>query len=874
MGFRSRFRIVAVAFLICWAPLQAQEQNDIYDAATVVLSSVDPQFNRILDLDGDGRMDALGLRAGGILAQLRLYRNMGDGSFTGIWNHSISGGVVNGSSPLRIADFNQDGHPDFALGAGNNVHAFITNGFSAPTALPVLPFTSTDRIWDMRIADLDGNGTNDLVVMSRTRLTLYLMDASFNPILTRSASLIILNPESMAIARRTDGSHSLFLASPTSITRFDIPATGDALSPLGTSNPGLAPDHICSGDLDGDGSEEVVIFSDSSNYAIYTQGPGGWSLSAPQPGGPATELADVDGDGDLDGVCCGGGGPSGGPSANNILSYFEVAINHGSGFDLSFKIRGYGADHIAGATDLDGDGDVDLIAGRAIYFSKSPLSKRPFPSLGQSGLSTPGLNFPWLSVDSDGDGDRDMGLTLSAVLVNDGSGNMSDTPLTIANLPNYAFFTNGAPGDWDGDGDIDYIVKAFPAPGQAIFRLVLNQGGGSYEWGPIAIDIPLSQTSWIMANHVRAVDLDNDGDLDAIGGTEFSFGSYSNSDATVICFNDGSGQFTSTLSFPETVKGTADLDGDGLIDLVVSTNGQHPGWRRNLGGGQFAPPSWILSVSGINSWHDRFALADMDVDGDIDILCMNGDYDPVILVNDGFGNFSVLSDRIPDITGNAQTVSILTVSDLNGDGIPDVVVTPAPDSLGCSAIYLATSPMNFGSEVIQCISSDQRFDADGDGDIDFVDVFSRNVHTARLIDPPTGGSRLQYGHGTPGSGGLTPILGASGPFRPGETAVFRLRGGLGNATAFFAFSLAAVEWNDFPFPGTTLYLDPFSPTTAIVPMVLDGSPGVPGAGGFDLPVTVPPQVAGLEAIHQVVILDPGASNGNCFTQALRLSYGN
>ena len=57
-----------------------------------------------------------------------------------------------------------------------------------------------------------------------------------------------------------------------------------------------------------------------------------------QIGGPATHLIDVDGDGDLDGLCCGGGS---GPYPNEGSSTFQVALNDGAGvFAPAFPIAG------------------------------------------------------------------------------------------------------------------------------------------------------------------------------------------------------------------------------------------------------------------------------------------------------------------------------------------------------------------------------------------------------------------------------------------------------------------------------------------------------------------------------------------------------
>ena len=127
--------------------------------------------------------------------------------------------------------------------------------------------------------------------------------------------------------------------------------------------------------MDGDLDDDAVVFVDgtSDSCALLRQtAPGALTLESFSPGGPATDLADVDGDGYLDGVCCSGGG--GGPTLvkNTSPATFMVCLNDGTGsFDMALPFPGLGADHIAGVADFDGDGDTDLLAGRAVLVNTS-----------------------------------------------------------------------------------------------------------------------------------------------------------------------------------------------------------------------------------------------------------------------------------------------------------------------------------------------------------------------------------------------------------------------------------------------------------------------------------------------------------------------
>jgi hypothetical protein len=114
-----------------------------------------------------------------------------------------------------------------------------------------------------------------------------------------------------------------------------------------------------------------------------------------------------------------------------------------------------------------------------------------------------------------------------------------------------------------------------------------------------------------------------------------------------------------------------DVNGDGKPDIVLA-KGRH--WplvdRVLLGDGK----GHVLSAYDLGTGSDRSysgRLADMDGDGDLDVVISNDMPDPkLVYLNDGKGKFSVGSayGRAEWETRNAS------VADLNGDGQPDIVV--------------------------------------------------------------------------------------------------------------------------------------------------------------------------------------------------------
>jgi hypothetical protein len=120
-----------------------------------------------------------------------------------------------------------------------------------------------------------------------------------------------------------------------------------------------------------------------------------------------------------------------------------------------------------------------------------------------------------------------------------------------------------------------------------------------------------------------------------------------------------------------------DLNGDGHLDLVLA-KGRH--WplvdRVLLGDGHgHVAAAYDLGTASDRSYSGQ--LADLDGDGDLDVVISNDAPDPkLVYLNDGKGHFAAGSTfGRPDWeTRNAS------VADLNGDGQPDIIVANRSES--------------------------------------------------------------------------------------------------------------------------------------------------------------------------------------------------
>ena len=325
------------------------------------------------------------------------------------------------------------------------------------------------------------------------------------------------------------------------------------------------------------------------------------SLAGPGPGAVTTVAGDVDGDGDTDVVATDWFGPGPIVLRNQGLGVFGSSTT-------AAAVSGIGA---LASGDFDRDGRLDL-AGRTgtqivVLLGNGDASFRVGTRMNVLSNAQQAITV----LDVNGDGVTDIATTAATgiqVLLGRGDGTFVLGPLT----PLLALMADLKPARFDTDGNADLaVVDATPLNA----RIVALSGNGN---GTFAI------TGSGAVGHgpeaVMTADLNGDGLDDAVSVDSFSIlGSLSTFSITVLLAN-GQGGFATGARYP-TGKGpvsgaTADLDGDGDIDVAVSAVGDATVTvYANDGAGRLARAGQ-LSVA---SFPQTPVAADLDADGRPDL---------------------------------------------------------------------------------------------------------------------------------------------------------------------------------------------------------------------------------------------------------------
>lgn len=247
-------------------------------------------------------------------------------------------------------------------------------------------------------------------------------------------------------------------------------------------------------------------------------------------------------------------------------------------------------------------------------------------------------------------------------------------------LSNEGFRAGGAVADFDGDGDLDFVLGWTQRSdmSKANFFYYNNQGTGTFKREPIALNVPAGPRSDNGVNRMAVGDFDNDGD------TDFIVSIYRSS--AVYLFNNGlqqSGVVTfSHSTLPDAANDLAtdtkagDFDRDGDTDIFVSDLSGV--WLYiNDGQGKFKRnPEPVINGTYIIS----MTVGDFTSDGHLDVIVQNLDGNTLLHTGNGT---SIFSSGIYVAPG----YEVVDAYDVNHDGYLDLLVTDFFGSTLGSAVY-------------------------------------------------------------------------------------------------------------------------------------------------------------------------------------------
>lgn len=433
---------------------------------------------------------------------------------------------------------------------------------------------------------------------------------------------------------------------------------------------GGGPKFLALADLDVDGALDlVVVNADAESVSVLLgDGAGAFSLHSTLPSGPdptSLLLADVDGDGAHDLLV---GQHSGADGSGRIM--LRPGLGDGGFGPRALYSVGQEPNDLS-TGDLDGDGilDVAVLCDGAVFAVGELWMLR---GLGAGSFAATQLAelplSPEALVVSDLNGDAVLDVAVAhqsgfdvGVWLGLGGGAFAE--------PQHHSVGVGARdlagADLDGDGVQDLAVAASNSGEVAI---LIGLGDGDFEPA-----VPLVAGEG--ARSLALTDVDADGDLDVavVNGV---------SNTLSVIRGHGDGSFASVLEVTthEDTQWLAveDVDGDGALDLIAprTITIAGPGVldvRFGHGDGSFEPAQSFPA----GPFHPASVqVVDLNLDGNHDLVAANPSNNTVcVLLGEGGRSFGA-----PQLTGFGffDVAEALDHGDLDGDGVPDLVVVGAP----------------------------------------------------------------------------------------------------------------------------------------------------------------------------------------------------
>lgn len=573
--------------------------------------------------------------------------NDGSGGFSSDVHMSVFDWIKGSVGKLVAADLNNDGYRDMLLKDGSAGHLYASINTSGTTFGALIdvgfPIAALD---DFDAADLNADGKADLVLAVPATNAVHVRfgngDGSFGLPVSYS-SLAAVNSLGLRDLN-ADGHIDLVAGNGTSTqVRLNL---GNGTFAFPVTYPGGSNDVA---DLDGDGQPDILGSTTLFNIGNSTFAPQSMDYLPYED----ASFGDVDGDGlvDLARMLNGGGAMqvlfnqgNGGfirpyfPFDVNVAdsrhmvfaqlngdnledlatietaSTIGVRINLGNGnyaprVDYPTGVAPGSSEGVIAAADMNGDGDIDLVTS---------LQKKVSVHLNAGGgvfapavdyVENEAYSYCGAVADLNGDSYPDVARIVKAsgddtlaVMFNQGNGTLS-TSVNVTAVDDYCRELVAA--DLNADGLNDLVIRG----GSDNLAVYLNDGMGGFALQPQ----PPNLFGWSIDGIVVA-DINGDTYPDITFGSSpsptspYGFGQ--------VCLNNGNGVFRSGPGAPSGVAATADVDGNGLQDILSYWYGSLCVYL-NEGGGFVGKGCFATAGGGVH-------VTDVEGDGIAELVTSRG----------------------------------------------------------------------------------------------------------------------------------------------------------------------------------------------------------------------------------------------------------
>ncbi|MBD1209779.1 MAG: VCBS repeat-containing protein [Ignavibacteria bacterium] len=693
----------------------------------------------VADMNGDGTLDIVGATYGNPFG-IHVFTNNGAGVFA--VPLTVSSGLASTQVELAVADFDADGDLDiFATSDVTTTGGYaicLNNGTGLLSVSASSNFASAGNAFGAAAGDIDNDGDIDLVYsrfgisQAFTLINDGMGNFTAGQTLTVGAQaypvrLADIDNDGLLdlLAVRTNaGTNNIQIFKNTAGVFPGAPTQTVAL-------PGTVTGKILTFDANGDGFLDIAASEGATQSVIFilnNAGTFGTPVSTVVGNGPhALATGDIDGDGDLDLFV-----------TNSASNAFTTLIN---GTQPRFVCTS-GCGSVTYTPNISPQRNVNtaLTASLLTWQFTEPMTTATasFPT----GTPPAGTDAPirvWGSMTAS--------RTPNTGAMGTWSYNAGATTATLT--PARSFF----PGE-------QVMVSVTTARSTAripvrpyTYSFLAKAGVGPGTFFPPS-DSPYPAGT--AAFDVALADVDNDSDLDMAVANQ-------SGNNVVLRLNDGTGGFSAAhpnSPFSAFAGVTAvrfgDVNNDGRIDMITCNNSANTvSVRLNNGTGNFSADAPGSPLAGGFNLPYSAALADVDGDGDLDLIVANDVGGNVsVRLNNGTGDFTTVAPGSPYAIG-ANTFGVVS-GDVDNDGDIDIVATAS--ALGATVLlntgtgsFIIGSTFAGGTGVQVPILGD----IDNDGDLDLAMPNSgSNTVTVRLNNGA--GSFLTQPAGSPYPMGTTP----------------------------------------------------------------------------------------------------------------------